>query len=96
MRQLLRFEAWGHHQHRACWKGLLQQSGKERLGGGIDVGERQNTPLLHTLQQGLHSGSIPNTSEQFACRFLCEIVRQVEGKLAARGGAVKEGRRRQL
>jgi hypothetical protein len=69
----------------------VQQGDEKGLGGGIDVGNRQYPSLLHALQQGLHSGSIQNTSEQFACRFVCDFLRQAVGNLAAQSSPVKAG-----
>jgi hypothetical protein len=55
---------------------MPQQGGKEWVGGGANAAARQHTPLLQAPGEGLHGGSLRDSSEQIAYRCDCEILRQ--------------------
>jgi hypothetical protein len=46
----------------------MKERGKEGLGGWRDAGAGRCAAILQSPQQGLHSGSQRNLSEQIACR----------------------------
>lgn len=66
---------------------MPQQRREKRLGRRADARARQHAPPLQTPCQGLHSGSYRDSSEQFACRRDCQILRQAGAKSQAEAGA---------
>ena len=76
-------ESLRYDDDRTLWEKMPQQRGEERLGGGADAAPRQHSPLLQTPGQGLHGGSFRDSSEQFACRCDCQILRQAGARSQA-------------
>ena len=68
LKSFLRLQAFGDRNYRALGKCMTQQRGQKWLRGWTDARARQCAALLQSPQQGLHSGSLRNLSEQVACR----------------------------
>jgi len=76
-----------YNDNRPLREKVPQQRSEKRLGRGADARARQHSPLLQAPCQGLDSGSFRDSSEQFACRCDCQILRQAGARWQARAEA---------
>lgn len=68
LKTFLGFEAVCYDNDWPLRKDLAQKNAEKGLSGGVDADTGQCAAILQSPQQGLHSGSLRNLSEQIACR----------------------------
>ncbi len=88
---LLGFQPVDDYNDRTLREQMPHQGRKERLGWGTYSPAGQYTSFLQAPCQELHGGSFRHSSEQFACRCDCEILRQAEGRSQAREAESRSG-----
>jgi hypothetical protein len=76
----LRFQIRRDNDERSPAGNLLKQNRKKRLSRLANAGAGQRSAILQSPREGLHSGSFRDVSEQVACRFDCQFLRQAREK----------------
>ena len=93
LRTFLGLKSLRYDDHRPLRAKMPQQCSHKRLGRGADACARQHSPPLQTPGQGLHSESFRDSSEQFACRCDCQILRQAGARSQPRSSASSGGKK---